>query len=94
MVISQRFHLQATDQTHIATSLRKIPKAILRGAGFSDKDLEELRAASKQLAGLNYVRVTKEDLVRGGCTVEVPDADWIAKILKEKLPKNKEIAFC
>ncbi len=67
---------------------RKIPKAILRGAGFSDEDIEELRAASKELAGLDYVKVTKEDLVKGGCTVQAPDADWIAKILKEKLPKT------
>lgn len=69
-------------------SERKIPKAILRGAGFSDEDLEELRTASKELAGLDYVIVTKEDLVKGGCTVQVPDPDWIAKILKEKLPKT------
>jgi len=60
----------------------------LRGAGFSDEDIEELRAASKELAGLDYVKVTKEDLVKGGCTVQTPDADWIAKILKEKLPKT------
>lgn len=58
------------------------------GAGFSDKDLEELRAASKKLAGLDYVKATKEDLVKGGCIVEVPDADWVTKILKEKLPKT------
>ena len=71
---------------HCDESERKIPKIILRGAGFSDEDIDELRATSKELAGLNYVRVTKEDLAKGGCTVEVPDADWIAKILKEKLP--------
>jgi hypothetical protein len=60
----------------------------LRGAGISDEDLEELRAASKELSGLDYVKVTKEDLVNGGCTVRAPNADLIAKIVKEKLPKT------
>jgi hypothetical protein len=73
---------------HCNESERNIPKAILRGAGFSDEDIEELRTASKELAGLDYVKVTKEDLVKGGCTVEVPDADWIAKVSKEKLQKT------
>jgi len=72
---------------HCAESEKKIPKAVLRGAGISDEQLEELRTALKGVAEIKYVQVTKEDLTKGGCTVERPDADWIAKILKEKLPE-------
>jgi hypothetical protein len=68
-------------------SERRIPRAILRAAAFSDEDIDELKAASKELAGLDYVKVTKEDLAKAGCTVEAPDAGMIAGILKEKLPK-------
>lgn len=65
---------------------RKIPKLVLIGAGFTDDDHQELqKAIGEKSEGVTYVKVRKEDLEKGGSTVEKPSADWIANNIREKL---------
>lgn len=68
-------------------SKRKIPKLIAVGAGFTDEDLKELQQAIGEKAGIKYLKVRKEDLEAGGFTVERPNAEWIAKNIKEQMGK-------
>lgn len=70
-----------------AESERRIPKLVVVGAGFTDEDLEELKAAvGEKGEDVTFIKISREALEkRTGTTVQNPNKEWLINNVREQL---------